>query len=109
MGCSRFFSRNDSIRSIFAGGGYLFGFSRTAETQTVVYSAAERLWVRVTPLLRHREGRRIARVALGLIDPGVQQAVISLLDDPRLAVTGHMTPRTVRRLAPFFLSNYCIK
>ena len=93
----------DAIRAIFAGGGRPFGFSRTPESQTVVYSAAERLFIRVTPLLRHRQGRRVAQAALGFIEPGVQQALGSLLADPRLSVTGAMRPHTVRRLLPFFL------
>jgi phosphohistidine swiveling domain-containing protein len=93
----------DAIRAIFAGGGGLFSLSRTAESQTVVFTAAERLFIRITPMVRHRQGRRLTRAALGLIDPGVQQAVVSLLSDPRLSVTGRMTPRTVRRLVPFLL------
>ncbi len=93
----------DAVRAIFAGGGRLFGLDRTPESQTAVYVAAERLFVRITPVVRHRVGRRVVRAALGLVDPGVQQALVSLLDDPRLSITGGMTPRTARRILPFLL------
>jgi phosphohistidine swiveling domain-containing protein len=93
----------DTIRAAFAGGGGLFGLPRTASSQTVVYAAAERLFVRFTPVLRNQVGRRVARAALGFVEPGAQQALVSLLDDPRLAVSGGLRPATVRRILRFLL------
>jgi phosphohistidine swiveling domain-containing protein len=93
----------DAIRAAFAGGAGLFGLSLTASSQTAVYVAAERLFVRFTPLLRNEVGRRVARAALGFIEPGIQQALASLLDDPRLSVTGSLRPGTALRILSFLL------
>jgi phosphohistidine swiveling domain-containing protein len=93
----------DAIRAAFAGGGALFGLSRTATSQTAVYAAAERLFIRFTPVLRNRVGRRVGRAALGFVEPGAQQALQSVLDDPRLAVSGGLRPATVRHFLHFLL------
>jgi pyruvate,water dikinase len=89
----------DAIRLIFAGGGELFGFDLTHETQGVLYSAGERLWGNMTPVLRHPFGRRMLPRLFGGADPGTVPALESLLNEPRLgAGTGRLRLQTFRRL-----------
>ncbi|MHB0965089.1 MAG: PEP/pyruvate-binding domain-containing protein [Bellilinea sp.] len=69
------------IVSIAAG---LLNFRVTAETQTLVFTAGERLWMNITTPMRNSIGRKLVRAGLGMIEPSVQQAVIEIWDDPRL-------------------------
>jgi len=90
----------DTLRAVFAGAGALFGYAATPESQRAIYEAAEHLWINITPLVRNRVGRRLIYASMGLVDPGAQQALGSVLDDPRLAVSGGLSPRTLRRALP---------
>ncbi len=90
----------DAIRALSAGAAGLFGYRLTAETQKVIHSAAERLFIRITGLVRNGVGRRLLRAALGFLEPSIQEAMLALWDDPRLAATGGPTPRTMRRIVP---------
>jgi len=74
----------DALKSIFATGAGMFGIRATTETQTVLYSAGERLWVNITTLLRNSVGRRFINFALGLVEPTAQQALKEIQNDPRL-------------------------
>jgi pyruvate,water dikinase len=64
----------------------LFGRHYTPETQREVATAGERLYINVTPALRHTEGRKLLRGIFSAIEPGAGQAIAGVLDDPRLAV-----------------------
>ena len=55
----------DLIRQLFTTGAGLVGIHVTRETQTVVYSAGERLWMNITTPLRNSVGRKVIRFALG--------------------------------------------
>ena len=94
----------DAICTAFAGGARIFGVELTAETQRVIHTAAERLFVDITGLLRNRLGRRMGYEFLGVVDPGIQQALAPLMEDPRLAATGGPTLRTVGRVTRLALS-----
>ncbi len=96
----------DTIRGVFAGGARLYGYSTaTAETQSVLYSAGERLWARIDPLLQTRFSRTLVTNALSVIEPSVGQALATILDDPRLTVLrDRPTRQTVRRILPPFAS-----
>jgi pyruvate,water dikinase len=94
----------DTICTLFAGAGRIFGVHLTAETQPVICSAAERPFANITGLIRNRVGRRVTHASLGMVEPGVQQALVLLRDDPRLAATGGPTLRTVLRVARAALS-----
>ncbi len=74
----------DSLREVFAMGAGWFGIRVTRETQNVIFSAGERLWVNITTLMRNSVGRRIVPVVLGLVEPTIRQAVEQIWDDPRL-------------------------
>jgi phosphohistidine swiveling domain-containing protein len=93
----------DTARNLIAGAGRMFGVHLTAETQTIFYSAAERVFVDITGVLRNRVGRRLGTAFLGVVEPGVRQALVPLLEDARLAVTGGPKPRTVWRVLRFAL------
>ena len=91
----------DAIRTVFAGSGRIFGVDLTPETQPVIYAAAERLFGNMTGLIRNRVGRRLGHAFMGFVEPSVQQALTTLLDDPRLAATGGPRVQTVWRMARF--------
>ncbi len=91
----------DAIATIFAGGAELFGFDYTGETQPLLFTAGERLWVRMTMLLHNRVGRRILPKFLGVIEPSIGQAVDQLLTDSAFAAAGPPQLATVRRIARF--------
>ncbi len=95
----------DVLRQIFAAGAGLFGIRATPETQTVLYTAGERLWVNFTPLLRNTVGRRIVPLALNWVEPTIRQAVESIRDDPRLqpgrpGISPHARLQIARFLLP---------
>ncbi len=94
----------DVMKLVFAGGAKIFGFDLTQETQRALFSAGERLWINMTPLLHNSLGRKILAGALPAVAPGVSQTIDLLLDDPRLAV-GRSGVRfsTFQRVARFLL------
>jgi pyruvate,water dikinase len=94
----------DMICTIFAVGASLFGVQATSETQTALYTAGERLWGNITPLVRNSVGRRIFSAALGMVEPSVQQALLQIQDDPRLQPDRPgVSFAAVRQLLRFFL------
>jgi pyruvate,water dikinase len=93
----------DAARGIFAGAAGLFGYEQTWQTQQALYSAAERLYIDFTGLIRHRLWRRLLRAALDLIEPGASQAMASLWDDPRLVANQGFDLQLARRLTPVLL------
>jgi len=94
----------DAIATIFAGGTQLFGFTYTSESQPLLHTAGERLWVRVTPLFHNLIGRRLMPKFLSVIEPSIGQAVESLLSDSRFAQAGLPQWSTVRRISRFIFS-----
>ena len=94
----------DALALIFAMGASLFGIRVTAQTQTVLHTAGERLWANITSLMRNTVGRNAARVALGLVEPGIRQALLSIWDEPRLQPERKgLSPRAVLQMARFFI------
>jgi pyruvate,water dikinase len=93
----------DFMRAIFAAGASLFGYKLTADTQTVLHWAGERLWADFTTLMRNSVGRKGARGALTLVEPSVRQALLRVWDDPRLQPQKQgISPGGIFRLAHFF-------
>lgn len=77
----------DTIRTMVKGGARVFGTTDlTLNSQNVMWIAGERIFINVTAIVRHPFGRTVIQNALKAIEPTVQQALVSLLDDPRLAV-----------------------
>ena len=94
----------DAIAAIFAGGTQLFGFDYTPETQPLLHSAGERLWVRVTPLLHNRIGRRLLPKFLSVIEPSIGQAVSTLLTEATFAHAGLPQRSTLLRIGRFLVT-----
>lgn len=78
----------------------IFGRRFTPQTQRELAAAGERLYLNITPALRHAQARSLVRGILGAIEPGAGQAVAGVLDDPRLAVeSSGFSPQTAASLA----------
>jgi rifampicin phosphotransferase len=63
-----------------------FGQNVTPETQPIIYTAGERLFINFTGAFRHPTWHNIVMEFFGSIDPLVQQIFFSLESDPRLAI-----------------------
>ncbi len=92
------------MKMIFAAGAGLFHIRVDENTQSVLYDAGERLWANVTPLVRNTVGRNAMRYAFGMVDPAILQALLPLLDEPRLQPgRAGIRPRRMFQLAGFFI------
>lgn len=93
----------DALRVVFAMGSRFYGYHYNNETQTVLKQAGERLWVNVTPLARNTVGRELLSAALSMVEPTAQQALLSLMDDPRLTPERNgIRPQAALRILRFF-------
>ena len=94
----------DAIRALFSFGASLFGIRVTSQTQTVIYSAGERLWVNLSTLLRNSVGRKAAPATLQLVEPSTRQAILQILDEPALQPgKSGISPHARLQLAGFFI------
>jgi phosphohistidine swiveling domain-containing protein len=94
----------DTIKLVLTGGGQVFKLEYTLETQTAFYSAAERLWINFTPLLRSPLGHKIFPRIIQEIDPGIAVATQKLSQDPRfMPAQSRPSLSTIRRLVSFAL------
>jgi phosphohistidine swiveling domain-containing protein len=94
----------DVGRHIVAGAGKMFGTQIDPQQENVLVPAGERLWIRISDVVRHPLGSRVIGGALNFIEPSAGKILKSLIQDPRLgAGTGKMQFSTVRRLSGFAL------
>jgi pyruvate,water dikinase len=98
----------DAIPAMICAAARIFGLRLTPATFRGMRVAGERLFLDITTVLRHPLGRRLARAAMGLIDPSARQVLDQILLDPRLAVRhARPTPEGVahvlRGVGPIFL------
>ncbi len=94
----------DTIMLLLTSGGRVLGLRHTIESQTAFYSAAERLWINVTPIIRSPLGSKLYSRAIKAIDPSVAQIFDGLTSDPRLAPQrARPSLRTLWRLARFLV------
>jgi len=92
----------DVGRHIFAGAGKMFGAQLKANEENVLVPAGERLWIKISDVVRHPVGNQIIGGALGFIEPSAGKILKSLIADTRLgAGTGKMKFSTARRMAIF--------
>jgi pyruvate,water dikinase len=78
----------------------LFGRHYTPETQRELATAGERLYINISPVLRHAQGRKLLLGIFGAIEPGIGQVITGLLDDPRLAAErSGLSPQATASLA----------
>lgn len=94
----------DAIATIFAGGAKLFGFRFNLENQPLIFTAGERLWVRMSELLYNRLAQRVLPKVLGVIEPTIGQAVSDVLAEPAFADGGRPRAKTVLRIVRFVAS-----
>ena len=94
----------DAIRMAFSGAGKLFGAQIRYDQTDVLVPAGERLWIKISDLLRNPIGARIYKTALGFGEPSVRQILQGLASDPRLGVgKGRLKLDTVGALLGFLL------
>jgi phosphohistidine swiveling domain-containing protein len=74
----------DSLMGLVVMAGSLFGARNSSGTQSLFYTAGERLWVNFTALLKNSTGRRIVPYVLAMVEPTIGQAVDQLRDEPEL-------------------------
>lgn len=74
----------DFLAEAFLAISRLAGKQFTAASQRDVLIAAGRIYADITPGLRHGLARRLVVRIPGVIEPGSEQALFSLLDDPDL-------------------------
>ncbi len=94
----------DAIRMAFSGAGNLFGAQIPYDQVQVLVPAGERLWIRISDLLRNPIGSRIYETVLGFADPSVRQILRGLANEPRLgAGKGHVKLGSIVALLGFLL------
>jgi pyruvate,water dikinase len=75
---------NETMKLVLTGGGRALGLDYSLDEQTAFYTAAERLWINVTPIMRHPLGHKFYPSVIRRIDPGVAEATQTIIDDPQL-------------------------
>ena len=94
----------DAIRMAFSGAGKLFGTQIRYDQTDVLVPAGERLWIKISDLLRNPIGARIYQTFLGFGEPSVRQILQGLASEPRLGTgKGRLELSTIGVLLGFFL------
>jgi pyruvate,water dikinase len=94
----------DSIRNVAAGAGKMFGMKIKPDEFDVFAAAGERIWVKISDVMRHPLGSRVMRGGLGFVEPSVGQILHQFAADPRIGVgKGKFKFSTARRLIRFAL------
>jgi len=92
----------DVGRHIFAGAGKMFGVPIKANDENVLVPAGERLWIRISDVVRHPVGSRIIGSALNFIEPSAGKILKSLTADSHLgAGTGKIKFSTLQHVSSF--------
>ena len=94
----------ESIQQVVLAMGKQLGSPQTLSTQTILASAGERLWTRMSDLMRNPIGAKVINgFVLGYIEPGAASAFDELNKDPNLRMgSGRLKPATMMRLLRFF-------
>ncbi len=94
----------DAIQHLVVGAGAMFGVKPKREELDVFVPAGERLWIKISDVIRHPVGYRIVSELMNFIEPSVYQILARLAGDPRLgAGKGKLKLSTLRQLAHFAL------
>jgi pyruvate,water dikinase len=95
---------SDTFRCVFAGGAQMFHVRVHYDEQHVLVPAGERLWIKVSDVLRHPLGSRIFGPLLGFIEPSIGQILRGLAGEPELGMgSGKFRPTTALRILRFAL------
>lgn len=93
----------DTGLHLAAGAGRMFDVEVKPDEVTVLAPAGERIWIRISDLIRNPIGSRMIGV-FGFIEPSAGKILKPLIADPRLgAGTGKLKFNTLRRLLFFAL------
>jgi pyruvate,water dikinase len=93
----------EAILRVILGMGKKLGIKIQYEEQNIFALAGERIWIRISDLIRNPIGNRVFGGFLGFLEPSVRQILLSLVDDPRLgAGQGRLRFSTLRRLLRLF-------
>lgn len=94
----------DLVRRVFIGAGKLFGAKIDYDQEDVLVPAGERMWIKVSDLIRHPLGKKVAGAAMEFIEPSVGRLLVPLIADPQVgAGQGRFKFSTRRQLVRFFL------
>lgn len=94
----------DTALHLVSGAARVFNLRVNPHDNPVFYEAGERLWAKISDLLRHPAGARIFPRIAGVLEPSIAQIIEGLMSDPRLgAGQGKAALRTYRRIARFAL------
>ena len=94
----------DMLRMLVGHAARMFGAQvRYDETEALV-PAGERLWIRISDVMRHPLGRRLYRTLLRFGEPSVRQILLGLENEARIgAGQGHLKLSTIHALLGFAL------
>jgi len=77
---------SDGIRHVAAGAGQMFNVPISPDEFELFAAAGERIWIKISDLMRHPLGSRMFQGALGYVEPSVGQILRPLAADPRIGV-----------------------
>lgn len=90
----------DAIRLVLIALFRAFGYRYRLGEQREMVIAGERVYINITPALRHPTFRRVVIGALGFVEPAAQRVLRSVLEEPDLASIGNaLRPWQVAPLA----------
>jgi hypothetical protein len=73
----------DAIQSVFVGAGRIFGAQQEIEEVRVFIPAGERIWIKISDVIRHPIGNAIFLRVMGFLDPSIGE-IMKAVADPRL-------------------------
>lgn len=76
----------DLFYGVAAAVGKRTGYSKGLYNQNVFYSAGERLYINITPLIRNKTGRKLADIFLSSIDPEASHSLEYIFKEPHFDV-----------------------
>ncbi len=91
----------------FSGAGKLFGAQVTYDQTDVLVPAGERLWIKISDLMRNPMGARVYQTFLGFGEPSVRQILQGLANEPRLgAGKGRVELSSIGAVLGFFSQSW---
>ena len=92
----------DMLRGMFAGIAQIFANDATLYDQALLYSAAERPWIKVTGALKSPIGRLVFGRVLPMVEPGAAQSIRDLVAEPQFQGAA-VSRRSIAAAVPFIL------
>ncbi len=94
----------DGAVHIATGASRMFGIQPMPGQTKIFAPAGERIWVRISDVIRHPVGSRIIKGVIGFIEPGTGEILKSLVAEPHIGMgTGKFKFNTLRRVVFFAL------